>query len=87
MKCAWKLNEGIRDPKEKVFVNNDLTILERDQEKKLLDELRTLRENNVDDDQYPVIRNGKIVYQQKADSRQRYHSTPNRTGWKGSNPY
>ena len=58
MKRAHKLNTGVTDKREKIYINHDLTPKEREVEKELRDELRTRRENGEED---LVIRNGKIV--------------------------
>ena len=58
MKKAYKLNTGVTNKNEKVYINHDLTPKEREAEKLLRDELRERRENGEED---LVIRNGRIV--------------------------
>ena len=58
MKRAYKLNTGVTNKSEKVYINHDLTPKERETEKELRDELRARRGNGEED---LVIRNGKIV--------------------------
>ena len=58
IKNAYQLNVNVKDPSKRVYINNDLTPLQRDQEHKLREELRRRKaegETNL------KIRNGKIM--------------------------
>jgi hypothetical protein len=56
---AWKLNQQVKDPKDRVYFNQDLTQLQRERQKELKAELLRVRAETGEGDW--VIRNGKIV--------------------------
>ena len=58
LRKAYKLNQGVTNKNEKIFINQDLTPKQREVEKALRDELRERRDNGEED---LVIRNGRIV--------------------------
>ena len=54
-----KLNYNVREPAKRIYINPDLTPMEREKEKKLRDELKAQRSSNPE--KRYVIRSNKVV--------------------------
>ena len=75
LKNYHQLNENVRDLNRKIFINNDLTPTQREQEHKLRIELRLRKENG---EKNLKIRNGKIISEETSDKQLGHDQRPPR---------
>ena len=81
IKNAYQLNLNVKDPYKRVYINNDLTPMQRDQEHRLRDELRRRK---ADGETNLKIRSGKIVREEPKPTKEltEEEKSNDRAGWR-----